>query len=376
MNRVLARMEGNPKGATVIITGAIHGNEGAGIEGLKRIISNIERRNAKLNGNLLLLIGNIEAYKKGVRFIDQDLNRIWTKEASEKIEKGEVTAFNSENEKREQAELYILIRDAFDRYSGPFIFADLHSVSSETFPFITINDMLKNRRLASKIPVPIILGIEEYIQGSFLNRVNSLGHVAIGFEAGTHDDIKTIDNHAAFIELLLHHSHVLRLSFRKRRQNTAQLKSHLSNRFFEIRYRQEIRDDDRFQMESNFVNFTKIERQTMIARINDIPVHSPFAGRLFMPLYQKLGSDGFFIARRILSVALWASEFLRQIPWTGFLTALPGVTRDVKIVKWIWVNRRTARFMTIPIFHLLGYRCREQTDEMLCFVRREVKPHL
>jgi len=376
MKRVLARIEGNPKGATVIITGAIHGNEGAGIEGLKRIIANIDRRNAKLNGNLLLLVGNMEAYKKGVRFIRQDLNRIWTRNASEKIEKREVIAYNSEFEQREQAELYTLIQEAFERYSGPFIFADLHSVSSETDPFITINDMLKNRRLASKIPVPIILGIEEYIQGSFLNQVNSLGHVAIGFEAGTHDDPKTIDNHAAFVELLLHHCHLLPLSFRKRKQRTSQLKSHLSSRFFEIRFRHEIGDDDRFQMEPNFINFAKIQRQTMLARVNDVPVYSPFAGRLFMPLYQKLGSDGFFIARRILAIALWASEILRQIPWTGFLIVLPGVTRDAKTPKWIWANRRTARFLTIPIFHLLGYRCREQTEEMLCFVRREVKPHL
>jgi Succinylglutamate desuccinylase / Aspartoacylase family len=375
MNRILARIEGNSNGPTVILTGAIHGNEGTGVEALKTVIAEIESAEDPINGNLLALIGNMAAFDRKVRFIEEDLNRIWSKKAASNIESGEWNKTDTSHERSEQIELYDLVKDAFDRYNGPFVFVDLHSVSSRTVPFITIDDMLRNRQLASKFPVPVILGMEEFIQGSFLNRVNALGHMAIGFEAGRHDDPNTVSNHASFIRLVLHHSNVFHLEGDLLNIEEKQLDCNLGKRFFEIRYRHELHSEDQFQMKLGYENFDPIKANELLAHVKKIPLFAPFKGRLLMPLYQKMGNDGFFIARRVFVVALKSSEILRKFSWTRLLTILPGVRKDPDSKRWIRVNRHTARFLTIPIFHLLGYRCGRQSDKYLFFTRREINPH-
>jgi succinylglutamate desuccinylase len=58
----------------LLITGLIHGNEVIGIEVINRIITHFTK-NKEININLGLLLCNVEAAKKDVRFIESDLNR-------------------------------------------------------------------------------------------------------------------------------------------------------------------------------------------------------------------------------------------------------------------------------------------------------------
>ena len=53
-------------------------------------------------------------------------------------------------------------------------------------PFVTVGDTLRNRRFAMNFPATIILGLEEQIDGTLLEYLNSLGAVTMGFEAGQH----------------------------------------------------------------------------------------------------------------------------------------------------------------------------------------------
>ena len=39
---------------------------------------------------------------------------------------------------------------------------------------------------------PIVLGIEEYLQGPLLSYINTLGYVSLGFESGQHDNKQAI----------------------------------------------------------------------------------------------------------------------------------------------------------------------------------------
>lgn len=56
------------KNKTIAIIGALHGNEGVGVEVIKNLTSFLRRR-------AVGIIANTKALKKNVRFIDQDLNR-------------------------------------------------------------------------------------------------------------------------------------------------------------------------------------------------------------------------------------------------------------------------------------------------------------
>ncbi|MFM7850901.1 MAG: succinylglutamate desuccinylase/aspartoacylase family protein, partial [Flammeovirgaceae bacterium] len=64
------------KGETVVIFGGIHGNEVGGVEALVRFKKYFDLRKLKLKqGKIILILGNPQAYKKGLRFVDQNLNR-------------------------------------------------------------------------------------------------------------------------------------------------------------------------------------------------------------------------------------------------------------------------------------------------------------
>ena len=83
MERIIGRYTGKVKGTLLIAFGAMHGNEPAGVKALEDVLGALESeptRNPKFKfkGRLLGLIGNMKAYKKGVRFIEKDLNRQWT----------------------------------------------------------------------------------------------------------------------------------------------------------------------------------------------------------------------------------------------------------------------------------------------------------
>ena len=356
----------------MVFTAAIHGNEPSGYHALKRLFDGYSGES--IQGSVYGLIGNVGAFEQDVRFLEKDLNRIWTVDAAQEIEAGTKTLSTTFDEDREQVELYAQVKEIMSQAEGELIFVDLHSVSSETCPFITINDTLRNRRLSKKIGVPIVLGLEEYIRGSFLNRVNRLGYTAIGFEGGNHRAANTVQNQYAFIHLILQYTGVMNLSHQDLQHHHNQLSSSLKSSFYEVRFRQVIQPKEVFVMEPGYANFDFIEVNEHLARLNNSPVAAPFRGRILMPLYQPKGNDGFFIVRPILGVALWLSARLRKLPWSPLLRCLPGVRRVQNRPGRLQVNRRIARFLVIPLFHLLGFQCRHQTQDYLVFDPREINP--
>jgi hypothetical protein len=77
---------------------------------------------------------------------------------------------------------------------------------------------------------------------------------------------------------------------------------------------------------------------------------------LLFPLYQKLGDDGFFLARPVNAVWLAISSLLRRSGIARIAPFLPGVSRHPRRRDTLVVDQRIARFWIREIFHLLGYR--------------------
>ena len=84
--------------------------------------------------------------------------------------------------------------------------------------------------------------------------------------------------------------------------------SPLKGQFFEIDYRYQILKGELFSMQPNFMNFDTVDKNQLIANSNHTRVYAPFKGRIFMPLYQQQGDDGFFIIREIK--IFWLKLFL------------------------------------------------------------------
>ena len=355
-------------GPTVVFFGGIHGNENSGVLAIKDVLDGVSAMHVK--GNIIGIAGNLKALEKQQRFIDEDLNRLWTKERITSIK----NKTNLNTEESELLKLLTILNTIIETNEPPFYFIDLHTTSSKTLPFITINDALINRKFSNQFPVPIVLGIEEYLNGPLLSYINELGFVSLGFESGQHNDLRAITNSIAFVYLTLVFSGVLEkdgvIDFNKYYDELKTQSANLVD-VFEVIYLYKIKDKDTFKMYDGFKSFQSLKKDTKLANNNNTEITAPYSGRIFMPLYQKKGAEGFFIIKPIEPFVLKLSAALRRIKSDSILTLLPGISWANKTEGILQVNLKTAKFFAKAFFHLLGYRNKQMTSTHLRLNNRE-----
>jgi len=69
--------EGQDNGTDLLLSAGIHGNETAPIELLDQLLRDIARGDLKPRARILFLFGNPEAMRRGERYIEQDVNRLF-----------------------------------------------------------------------------------------------------------------------------------------------------------------------------------------------------------------------------------------------------------------------------------------------------------
>jgi len=69
--------EARDNGLDLLLSAGIHGNETAPIELLDRLLHDIARGDLKPRARILFLFGNPEAMRRGERFVEQDVNRLF-----------------------------------------------------------------------------------------------------------------------------------------------------------------------------------------------------------------------------------------------------------------------------------------------------------
>src|SRR5690606_866506 len=232
---------------------------------------------------------------------------------------------------------------------GDAYYLDLHTTSAEGIPFVMFGDTLRNRAFASRIPLPLILGLEEQLDGTVLEYINSQGYVTLGCEGGQHASPESVENHAALIWLALYNARILeeeipevaaaRIRLRAARRD----KPHL----LEVRYRHSIAPGDEFRMEPGFSNFDRVSAGRLLARDVKGEVRARWEGWMLMPLYQGLGNDGFFLAREIQPFWLFVSMLLRRARLAVMLQLLPGVSRHRARTDALVVDTRIARWFPL-----------------------------
>lgn len=371
--RYIGKAVGDLKGPTLIFFGGIHGNEPSGVTALEHIFEKLNTDTYQIRGAIYGIRGNIPALLQGKRFLDDDLNRLWTAERITEIKSktaSKCTIEELELLKIEQAVLEIITsRDA------PFYFIDFHTTSSKTLPFVTISDALINRKFSRLFPVPIVLGIEEYLEGPLLSHMNQKGYVSLGFESGQHTEKAAVSNSIAFVWLTLVFASVIA------QNEVPDFDSHYhqlsksaagNSAFYEIIHRQALTTSDDFSMLKGFKSFQKVTKGTALAIKNKKTIFAKKDTTLFMPLYQEQGAEAFFLIKSIPSWALSLSAFLRKTKFDRLLTFLPGISWSGENKESLLVNLLVARFFAKSFFHLLGYRHRKADKTHIIMQNREL----
>jgi succinylglutamate desuccinylase len=359
---------GPQPGPTLLITGGIHGNEPAGVLAAERVLPRLRNLGAEIRGEIVFLRGNTRALERKLRYIDVDFNRQWTST----IIVANTSHFSSTSEGKEQRELFPYLSDAIKRARGEIYFLDLHTTSADGEPFATVGDTLRNRRFAMMFPVTIVLGLEEQIEGTLLEYINNLGAISLGFEAGQHEALSSVDHHEAMIWNAVVASGSLA------REDVADLehwqyvlkRAGQGSRVIEVRYRHSITPKDNFRMEPGFRSFEPIRRGQLLARDRSGDITARESGLILMPLYQALGDDGFFLAREVKRFWLNLSALLRKLRVGNFMHVLPGVRRDPRNKDVFVINTHIARLLPLQIFHLLGFRKLRWVNNSLVVSRR------
>ena len=368
-NHVIFKYAKKADGPTLVAIGSIHGNEPSGLLALQRVALRLESLKDNLNGRVYLIIGNVRASERAVRFIDSDLNRHWRRE---NIRRNTLLESCIQSEDFEQYELLEIFREILQTAENEVYALDLHSTSAGGQPFATVGDTLRNRHFAQMLPVKILLGIEEQLEGTMLEFLNNEGVVTLGFEAGQHRADVSIDNHESLVLQaivnagILDARHVPELD--QLRQQLAFSTGEPS--ILEIRHREPVASDDNFQMKPGFTNFDPVRRGETLATNRYGSIRAVESGLILMPLYQSQGEDGFFLGRKIAPVWLRVSELLRRLKIPDHIHLLPGVKRNRKHSEILYVDTTIARFFPLQVFHLLGFRRLEWRDKFLVVTRR------
>jgi len=371
--RVIGRIDGNTPGPVLVCVAGMHGNEPAGVEALERVLDTLTVEAYRIEGTFVAVRGNQAALAEQVRFVDNDLNRHWTRERI-----GRVTLDRdpdpSVSEDADLLQLHDLISDLLDQASGESYVLDLHTTSGRSAPFGTVGDTMRNRRFAMQLPLPLIMGLEEHLEGTMLEFFNDRGHVTLGFEGGPHKDASSVDRTEAAVWLALEAAGMLpdpRAATRlaDARAFLSRLSRNLP-RVLEVRHRHFVGPKDQFTMRPGYASFQEVAENEHLADDETGPVIAPETGIILMPLYQPAGDDGFFITREFNQFWLSVSAMLRRLHVDNVLPWMPGITRDPSHGGTLLVNGRVARWFALEVFHLLGYRKRRQMGDVLVVARR------
>jgi hypothetical protein len=343
-------------GPLLVVFAALHGDEHAGAEALERVRDVLESNHIPLRGRVRGIIGNVTALEQGKRYVDRDLNRGWWEN-----DLAGLTARSPDGdcvEDREARVLLQLVRELESEPNQTIIFLDLHSTSAEGLPFTCIPDTIANMRIALELPIPVILNLEETVDGPLMGYLSDLGYGGVIVEGGQHDDPMTADVLESCVWIMLVAIGCLRREeipdFEKYRHRLAVLSTGLP-RVMEVKDLHFVREGDGFQMEPGFTHYNRVTTGQILAHDDRGELRASMTGRILMPLYKPPSDHGFFITKDLPESYVWVLHLLRRLRLHRIVHWLPGATRDKDNPNLIriesWVPERL-----VDLVRLLGWR--------------------
>ena len=306
--RIIGKYEGKERGPLLIVFGAMHGNEPAGVKALEQMFEMLDlepERNPDFvfYGKMVGLIGNLNAYQAGKRFIKKDLNRQWTHKNIERVNNSPTSELDEED--IELRDLLAAIHAEIKEYQPTkIVFLDLHTTTAFGGIFTIPQETPESLAIAVELHAPVVKGLLKGIKGTTLHYFTEenfgAGTVAVTFESGQHNEPMSVNRaiagltncmrtigcvEAAHIEN--RHDQIL-IDFSKGLPKIAELITIHS-----------IQPNDNFEMVPNYKNFQTVKKGETLARDRHGEIIAIEDGLILMPLYQKQGDDGFFLLKTL-----------------------------------------------------------------------------
>ena len=301
MERIIGRYRGGEDGPLLVLIGAMHGNEPAGVRAIELLLKMLEvepikNRNFSLKGNVIGVIGNYRALQSKQRFIHRDMNRCWSPEV---IESKDSTIV----EHQEIREVFkTLQQEISTTQSQSAVVLDLHTTSSKQGIFVIPSEDQSSLEIAKQLHAPVVLGITEGLDNTSLHFFNSanmgIPTLPVVFESGQHIEPLSVNRAIAAIINCMRTLGMVREEDVENIHDTLLIEySKDLPRVVDLVYGHPIKPEDHFKMQPGYANFDRVKQGEWIA--NDIKgkIYSPETGRILMPLYQAKGEDGFFIVQ-------------------------------------------------------------------------------
>ena len=116
-------------GLSVVLLSGVHGNETAGVEAAVEVVDTLRKRGFQFEGSVYAVVANLAAVASGRRYVDEDLNRLWTPSTLTRVRSSPKSV--EEHQMKTLLELF----DHLEEVSREVVFVDLHSTSAHGAPF-------------------------------------------------------------------------------------------------------------------------------------------------------------------------------------------------------------------------------------------------
>ncbi len=312
--RVIGHFSGHEDGPLVLAIGATHGNEPAGVQAIAEVFRMLEAETKEkpdflFKGHLVGLIGNLQAYQSGQRFIQKDLNRIWDPAFVETLLTRDPGTLEYE-----EAELVALLqeikRTIIQTSAKHMVIIDLHTTSAGGGIFsIPLEDDPESIQLAAGLHAPVVMGLLKGLSGTLMHYASGNHFLSDGlpeevccvaFEAGQHTDPLSVSRSISAIISTLRNEGCLRPEDVDHKHDDILLDYAAElPKLTRIIHVHHIGPDEHFRMRPGYVNFQPVMKGEPLAVSNEKEVCAPSDGLILMPLYQPKGTDGFFIVETV-----------------------------------------------------------------------------
>ncbi|MCB9047978.1 MAG: succinylglutamate desuccinylase/aspartoacylase family protein [Lewinellaceae bacterium] len=306
--RIIGQYEGSEKGPLLICLGGMHGNEPAGVQALDILFKLLELEpetnpSFSFRGRLIGLRGNVRASRRKMRYLEKDLNRMWTTENIARVKAAPHSALQAED--LELKEMITIIEHNVETYQpDKIVLLDLHTTTAYGGIFSIATDDPESVEIAVELHAPVVKGMLEGIRGTTLHYFNSDNFnrptVGVCFESGQHDEPLSVNRAIAAIINCMRTIGCVRAEHVENRHDSLLIEySKDLPKVLELIMCHEIQPGDDFHMMPNYENFQKVRKGELLAHDRHGAIYAQADGRILMPLYQQQGDDGFFLIRTV-----------------------------------------------------------------------------
>ena len=262
--------KGNGPGPKVGIMAITHGDEPCGLDAHLWIEEYLEK-NSLEKGTLYLIKGNIEGYNKNLICIDDNLNRIFTKDIVSELSK------KPDSYELNRALKLMPILKKLD------YFLDIHSTNKESTPFsLLFNKDKQMEDIAMLMPVDFYsFGWGKFIKGTTTNFVVEYGGNAIAIECGSHLNPRAGEYAIQASKVFLHTLGLIKVTHPKWVKN---------NNYMEVISQEKVSDRKTFKYLKEYINFQPIGQNEVIAEDNNKKYIAPNKKNLHIIFPTKLES--------------------------------------------------------------------------------------